>query len=98
MAEGKLSRLACARARAAGVDVAPLMVKAGVTRPQIEEEDVWLATEGQIKLVELIAEALQDDLFGFHLACEADLRGVGGRSHILRNCTSVACPRRRSLA
>jgi len=85
MAEGKLSRLACARARAAGVDVAPLMVKAGVTPLQLEEEDVWLAAEGQIKLVELIAEALQDDLFGFHLACEADLRGVGLLYYVLNS-------------
>jgi hypothetical protein len=29
---GTLSRLACARAMSAGIDVAPLMVKAGVTR------------------------------------------------------------------
>ena len=35
-AAGTLSRLACARARAAGIDVAPLMVKAGVTRSRLK--------------------------------------------------------------
>ena len=36
-AAGLLSRLACARAMSAGIDVAPLMVKAGVTRKQVED-------------------------------------------------------------
>jgi len=76
-AEGTLSRLAAARAGAAGIDVAPLMVKAGVTRRQVEEDDVWLTAEGQIKLVELLADALHDDLLGFHLARDADLREIG---------------------
>jgi AraC-like DNA-binding protein len=76
-AEGTLSRLACARARAAGIDVAPLMVKAGVTRQQVEEDNVWLPAQGQITLLKLIADALQDDLLGFHLARDYDLREVG---------------------
>jgi len=85
MAEGKLSRLACVRARVAGIDVAPLMVKAGVTRPQLEEEDVWLSVEGQIKLVELIAEKLQDGLLGFHLARDVDLREMGLLYYVLNS-------------
>ena len=59
-AEGTLSRLASARARAAGIDVAPLMAEAGVTPRQMDEEDV--AADDQIKFVELIASALHDDL------------------------------------
>src|SRR5215831_19543468 len=84
-AVGTLSRLACARAKAAGVDVAPLMAKAGVTRRQVEEEDVPLAVEGQIKLVELIADALQDDLLGFHLARDSDLREIGLLYYVLNS-------------
>jgi hypothetical protein len=53
MAENTLARVACARATAAGIDVAPLMVKAGVTRRQVKEQDVWVAAQGQIKLLEL---------------------------------------------
>jgi AraC-like DNA-binding protein len=85
MAEGTLSRLASARARAAGIDVAPLIAKAGVTRRQVEEEDVWLPAEGQIRFVELVAEALQDDLLGFHLACEMDPREIGLLYYVLNS-------------
>jgi len=85
MAEGTLSRLASARARAAGIDVAPLMAKAGVTRQQVEEEDVWLPAADQIRFVELIAEALQDDLLGFHIACDVDLRELGLLYYVLNS-------------
>jgi AraC-like DNA-binding protein len=84
-AAGTLSRLACARAMSAGIDVAPLMAKAGVTRRQIDEEDVGLTAAGQIKLVGLIADALQDDLLGFHLARDADLREIGLLYYVLNS-------------
>ena len=74
---GTLSRLACARAMSAGVDVAPLMVEAAVTRKQVEDDSVRLAAKGQIKFVELVADALHDDLLGFHLGCDYDLREIG---------------------
>src|SRR5215831_2206131 len=85
MAEGTLSRLASARARAAGIDVAPLMAKAGITRRQVEEEDVWLPAEGQIRFVELVANALQDDLLGFHIAFDGDLREIGLLYYVLNS-------------
>ena len=44
-AEGTLSRLAYERAKAAGIDVTPLMVKAGVTRQQVEQEVAQLKKE-----------------------------------------------------
>jgi AraC-like DNA-binding protein len=76
-ADGLLSRLASARAVSAGIDVAPLMVKAAVTRKQVEDESVRLAAKAQIKFVELVADALHDDLLGFHLGCDYDLREIG---------------------
>jgi AraC-like DNA-binding protein len=76
-AAGLLSRLACARAVSAGIDVAPLMVKASVTRKQVEDQSVRLAVKGQIKFFELVADALHDDLLGFHLGCDYDLREIG---------------------
>ena len=76
-AAGTLARLACSRAREAGIEVAPLMAKAGVTSQQIEDDDVRLPVAGQIKFVELIADALQDDFLGFHLARDFDLREIG---------------------
>src|SRR5215510_12577613 len=85
MAEGTLARLASARARAAGIDVAPLMAKAGVTRQQVEEEDFELPTEDQIRFVELVADALHDDLLGFHLARDVDLRELGLLYYVLNS-------------
>ena len=76
-AAGTLSRHACARASAAGIDVAPLMVKAGVTRQQVEDDSVRITVQGQIRFVELVASALQDDFLGFHLAQSFDLREIG---------------------
>jgi AraC-like DNA-binding protein len=76
-AAGTISRLACYRAREAGIDVAPLMRKAGLTSRQVEDDNVRLAVRGQIKFLELIADALQDDWLGFHLAQNLDLREAG---------------------
>jgi hypothetical protein len=60
-------------------------VKAGVTRRQVEEVGVGLAAEGQIKLAGLFADALQDDLLGFHLARDADLREIGLLYYVLNS-------------
>jgi AraC-like DNA-binding protein len=84
-AAGTLSRLACARAKEAGIDVAPLMVKAGVTRQQVEDDSVWLPVQGQIRFVELIADAMQDDFLGFHLALNYDLRASGLLHYVLNS-------------
>lgn len=84
-AAGTLSRLACARASAAGIDVAPFMVKAGVTRQQVEDDSTRLTVQGQIRFVELIADALQDDLLGFRLARDCDLREVGLLYYVLNS-------------
>jgi len=85
MAEGTLARLASARARAAGIDVAPLMAKAGVSRQQVEEEDFELPAEDQIRFVELVADALHDDLLGFHLVRDVDLRELGLLYYVLNS-------------
>jgi AraC-like DNA-binding protein len=82
---GTLSRLACARASAAGIDVAPLMAKAGITRQQVEEGAVRLTVQGQIRFVELVAEALLDDLLGFHIARDYDLREIGLLHYVLNS-------------
>ena len=76
-AAGALSRHASARARAAGVDVGPLMARAGVTQEQVEDDSVRLTVESQIKFIELVAHALQDDFVGFHIAQSFDLREMG---------------------
>jgi AraC-like DNA-binding protein len=72
-----LARLACARARVAGLELAPLLERANLTLAQIEDKRFRPAARDQGRLLDLIAEALDDDLLGFHLAEEIDLRELG---------------------
>ena len=74
---GLLSRLAYARARQEGVDVEPLLDKAGLTVEAIENKDTPLGVRNQIKFVELVANAVHDNLLGFHLAYTCDPREIG---------------------
>ena len=71
-------------------------MKAGVTRRQVEKVGVGLAAEGQIKLVGLIADALQDDLLGFHLARDADLREIGLLYYVLNSSDRLGDALRRA--
>jgi AraC-like DNA-binding protein len=95
-AAGTLSRLACARAVSAGTDVAPLMVKAGVMHRQVEDDSVRLTVQGQIRFVELIADALQDNLLGFHLGCDCDLREIGLLYYVLNSSNVLGDALRRA--
>lgn len=76
-AAGLLTRLACASARAAGVELAPLLKQANITPAQIEDRHFRLVARDQVRLIERLAEALEDDLLGFHLAERVDLREFG---------------------
>lgn len=76
-ANGAITRLACARAREAGVDLELSWKKAGLTLHQIEDQNVRLRVRDQITFLNLAADALHDDLLGFHLAQLPDLRELG---------------------
>jgi AraC-like DNA-binding protein len=76
-ATGAITRLACARARDAGVDLALPLKTAGLTLHQIEDPNVRLRVRDQITFLNLAADALHDDLLGFHLAQLPDLREIG---------------------
>ena len=76
-ASGTMTRLAYARSKEAGVDVDLLLKKAGLTLHQIEDPGVRLKVRDQISFLNLAADALHDDLLGFHLAQSTDLRELG---------------------
>jgi len=61
------TRLACKRAQAAGIGVAPLLKKAGLTKEQVDDVDARLSVQCQIRFLNLAASAMQDDYLGFHL-------------------------------
>ena len=76
-AHGGMSRFAYARAKSAGVALDPIIKQAGLTRQQLDDPHATIAVRDQIKFLNLAAEALQDDLLGFHIAQTPDLRAFG---------------------
>jgi AraC-like DNA-binding protein len=77
MAQGGLTRLAIARLEGAGVPVAPLLRRAGLTPESIADSEERLSVQRQITLLDEAAIALQDDSLGFTLARDFDLRKIG---------------------
>ena len=76
-ATGGIARLAHARARSAGIELGPLLKKAGLTDQRIKDRGFRLPVQQQIHFLNLVANALHDELLGFHLAQLCDLRELG---------------------
>lgn len=76
-AVGNIARLAYAFARQKGADADKLLRRAGLSRAQMENPKARVQAEGQIKFLNLVAAATNDDLLGFHLSLHFDLRMVG---------------------
>jgi AraC-like DNA-binding protein len=75
--QGGLTRLAVDRLRRAGIKLQPLLSGVGLTVDQIDEPERRLSASKQIAFLEAAAEALSDELLGFRLAEEFDLRDLG---------------------
>jgi AraC-like DNA-binding protein len=80
---GAITRRACAKVTEAGVDLVPLLTRAGLTSQQIGDDTARISVRSQIRFVELAADAMQDDFFGFHLAYDYDLREMGLLYYVL---------------
>ena len=89
-AAGALARLALARAQAEGLKLDPLLKSAGLTRQQLSNSKTWIPVRDQIKFVNLVADALDDDCLGFHLAQALDLRQVGLLYYVMASSNAVA--------
>src|SRR5262252_9516210 len=76
-ATGGIARLAYARAKEAGIALPRLLADSGLTVAQIEDRHARLKVKAQITFLGLVADALGDDLLGFHLARSFDLREIG---------------------
>jgi AraC-like DNA-binding protein len=74
---GTITRLAYARAKTSGIDTQVLLRKANLALQHIDNTSLKLRVSDQIKFLYLVAKALGDDLFGFHLAQSPDLREFG---------------------
>jgi AraC-like DNA-binding protein len=76
-AMGSITRFAYQRAKDAGIVLDLTLKKAGLTSAEVEDPAVRLHVRDQITFLNLVAEALKDDLLGFHLALLPDLRSLG---------------------
>lgn len=74
---GVLSRAAYEHAKHLGVDVDALLQQAGISRDAIADRAATVGSSNQIRFVQLVADALGDDLFGLHLAEALDFREIG---------------------
>jgi AraC-like DNA-binding protein len=74
---GTITRLACARLREAGLSPVPLLAQAGLSVEQINDRRSRVSVESQIRLLNLAADAIDDELLGFNLALVCDLRELG---------------------
>lgn len=76
-ATGGIARLACAAVNKTEKPLAPLLATAGLAVADIQDTSRRLEVKAQIKVLELAAEAIGDDLLGFHLARDFDLGEIG---------------------
>jgi AraC-like DNA-binding protein len=88
-AGGEISRLAYAHAAEKGASVDRLLRKAGLSAEQIENLDARFEVQRQIKFLNLVAEALNDDLLGFHLSQNFDLRKVGLLHYVMASSATL---------
>jgi len=88
-ATGGIARLVCAGVREAGIPLKPLLSKAGLTVEQTNDRSMRLTARSQIRLLKLAADALRDDLLGFHLARDYDLREIGMLYYVLASSDNL---------
>ncbi|MBI5260203.1 MAG: AraC family transcriptional regulator ligand-binding domain-containing protein [Bradyrhizobium sp.] len=89
-ATGGIARLACARLRELGKAVAAVVSRAGLTPEEVGDPAIRLEVHSQIKLLELAAEELEDELLGFHLARSFDLREIGLVYYVIASSEHLA--------
>jgi hypothetical protein len=92
-ATGAIARLACARLRELGNDVAAVLAEVGARPEQVNDDAIRLEVPKQIRILELASEALEDGLLGFHLARNFDLREIGLVYYVIgrRNDLPMPC-------
>jgi AraC-like DNA-binding protein len=86
---GIATRLAYAYGKAAGVPMTPLLEQAGLSRPQIEDSNMRLPAVDQVTFLNLVAQAVDDDLLALHLANRCELRSMGLFYYALASSATV---------
>jgi AraC-like DNA-binding protein len=86
---GTIARLAVAFAEERGVDVKSSLKESGLSRELIDDPNIRLDVQSQIKFLELVAKATGDDLLGFHLSQQFDLRRLGLAYYVLASSETL---------
>ncbi len=86
---GGMTRLAYARAKAAGIALDPLLKQAGLTHHEIEDPRSVIKVRDQVNFLNLVATALEDDLLGFHLVQTVDPRQLGPLYYVLASSETL---------
>jgi AraC-like DNA-binding protein len=76
--------------RAAGIELAPVMSLAGLTAEEVEDPKRRLDATTQVMVLELAAEELQDDCFGFRLAKSFELGRIGLLYYVMASSERLA--------
>jgi AraC-like DNA-binding protein len=74
--------------QAAGLPAEQLLQEVGLTLQQISDPQCRIDVAAQVKLLQIAAEALNDDLFGFHLSRYLELRETGLIYYVLSSSGS----------
>ena len=93
---GLISRLAYTRGERAGINVGKLLKRSGLAIGDIKNDYIRLNIQKQIKFMDLVAKALQDDNLGFHLAQGFDLREVGFLYYVAASAATLGDALRRA--
>jgi len=88
-AMGLASRLAYQRARRHGIAVRPLLQKARLSVEQLEDPNSRLVVRDQIQFLNLVADALDDDMLGHHMGLEFELRQSGLFYYVLASSDTL---------
>lgn len=96
-AQGYITRLAFAYVEDKGVDVDELLRKAGLSRELMKDTSAPLEARSQVKFLNLAAEALNDDLFGFHLSQVFDMRSIGLLYYVMASSNMLGEALRRGV-
>ena len=86
---GEPSRLAISRLVRVGLDPQPLLRKAGLPPTLMQAEGVRVPARSQIEFLNLAAQALDDQLLGFHIGLELDLRSLGLSYYVLASSETL---------
>jgi AraC-like DNA-binding protein len=88
-AGGGIARLALSRAVASGINRGPILHAAGLAASVVDDSMVRMSVGCQVAVLKIVADALHDDLLGFHLGKVFDLRDIGLLYYVLASSASL---------